>query len=113
MSSVGGDRDASLLECTFSPSTLSSSPHTHAHPHNHTTAATAAAQDARRARGEIIPEELTPDEIARFERDARKHAHAPMEVPPVEAVLIFMFLGAVAAVWQWSRRSLQKDAKRQ
>jgi len=72
-----------------------------------------ADEDERRARGEVIPEELTTEEIARLERDARKHAHAPMEVPPLEAVLLFLFLAAVAAVWQWSRQTLQKDAKRQ
>lgn len=72
-----------------------------------------ADEDERRARGEIIPEELTPEEIARFERDARKHAHAPMEVPPGEAIFIILFVAVIAAGWQYTRQSLQKDAKRQ
>lgn len=72
-----------------------------------------AEEDMRRARGEIVTEELTPEELQRLERDARKHNHQPMEVPPLEAAIIVLFIIAVAFGYQWSNKALLRDAKRQ
>jgi hypothetical protein len=69
-------------------------------------------EDSRRARGEVVVEELSPEELAMYYTEMRNH-HGPVEVPPGEFVIILVFAAFVYVIWTTTKRKAALEVKRQ